>query len=91
MNNLYLESLIISYLEYQENLIDANTWDYKFIPLLNEIADMLFEEERPKFDTYYTGDIRKVNKYILEKWGTLDLETVKKIILRNRKLNKLGI
>lgn len=91
MNNLYLENLIISYLKYQENLMDVNTWDYRFAPLLNEIADILFKDERPKFDTYYSGDIRKINKYIIENWGTLNPESVKKIILRNRKLNKLGI
>lgn len=91
MNNLYLENLIISYLKYQENLMDVYTWDYKFAPLLNEIADILFKEERSKFDTYYVVDIRKVNKYIIENWETLDPELVKKIILRNRKLNKLGI
>lgn len=91
MNNLYLENLIISYLEYQENIMDVNTWDYKFAPLLNEIADILFKEERSKFDIYYSGDIHKINEYILENWGTLNSVLVKKIILRNRKLNKLGI
>ena len=88
MNNEYLENLIIFYLKkscepYLEP--ENNNW------LINDIADLLFKDERPKFDTYYSVDIDKINQYILEKWGTLDSESVKKIILRNRKLNKLGI